>query len=393
MIINRPFWQKLIETCWQQRSIIWLVGVRRVGKTTLCQSLPDIEYIDCERPTVQHELLDPEVFLARKAGKRLVLDEIHCLNNPSQVLKLAADHYPTVKIIATGSSTLGASSKFSDTLTGRKLEVFLTPLLLNEQELFGGQDLAHRFLCGGLPQQFTASEPSITAVREWISAYWARDIQELFRVNKFASFKKCIELLFMQSGGIFEANKFAVPCEVTRQTIASYVGILEVTNVICVVKPYAKHAQSEITHAPKVYAFDTGFVCAMRGWQTLRPEDYGLMWEHCVLNELLGALQLVYRNVHYWRDRAGHEIDFVLRERGHNDPVTAIECKYRSHSLGSLTDMGGNFAAFRKLHPHGKNYVVATDVTQPYNRECEGITLTFVNPQQLIDACRETVLV
>jgi len=67
-------------------------------------------------------------------GRRVVLDEIHRLGDPSQLLKIAADHYPDVSIVATGSSTLGASKKFRDTLTGRKAEVWLTPLILPDPE-------------------------------------------------------------------------------------------------------------------------------------------------------------------------------------------------------------------------------------------------------------------
>ena len=118
MVIKRPFWSELIEKLWTQRSIIWLMGVRRVGKTSLCMSLSDVEYFDCESPRTRYLFDDPDSFLLGHKGKRLVLDEIHRLANPSELLKLAADHYPDIKIIATGSSTLGASSKFRDTLTG-----------------------------------------------------------------------------------------------------------------------------------------------------------------------------------------------------------------------------------------------------------------------------------
>ena len=84
MVINRFFWQELIEQAWKQRSIIWLMGVRRVGKTSLCRSLPAIEYFDCESPRVRRLLEDPEGFLLAHKGKRLVLDEIHRLDNPSE---------------------------------------------------------------------------------------------------------------------------------------------------------------------------------------------------------------------------------------------------------------------------------------------------------------------
>ena len=42
-------------------------------------------------------------------AKRLVLDEVQRLDNPAELLKTAHDHDPQLKIIATGSSTLGAS--------------------------------------------------------------------------------------------------------------------------------------------------------------------------------------------------------------------------------------------------------------------------------------------
>ena len=102
--------------------MIWLSGVRRVGKTFLCRSLPRVAYFDCELPRIRRELQDPEAFLAGVAGKRVVLDEIHPLPHPTELLKIATDHFPDIRIIATGSSTLGATTKFRDTLTGRKRE-------------------------------------------------------------------------------------------------------------------------------------------------------------------------------------------------------------------------------------------------------------------------------
>jgi len=55
-----------------------------------------------------------------------VLDEIHRLPNPSEMLKIAADHYPRTRVIATGSSTMGASTKFRETLAGRTRDLWLT---------------------------------------------------------------------------------------------------------------------------------------------------------------------------------------------------------------------------------------------------------------------------
>ena len=71
-------------------------------------------------------LEDPELFLGgREPGTVLVFDEVHRLHDPSRLLKIAADEYPHLRVLATGSSTLAATRKFRDSLTGRKQAVHL----------------------------------------------------------------------------------------------------------------------------------------------------------------------------------------------------------------------------------------------------------------------------
>ena len=389
MLIKRPFWEQLIEKAWKQRTIIWLMGVRRVGKTRLCQTLPDVEYFDCELPNVRQLLEDPVAFLTSKKGKRAVLDEIHRLDNPSEILKIAADHYPEVSIIATGSSTLGASAKFKDTLTGRKKEVWLTPLILSEIKAFGNEDIRHRLLFGGLPSFFASEQFPVDDFKEWSDAYWAKDIQDMFSVSKRYSFQKFTELLLAQSGGQFEASTFAAPCKVSRQTITNYLAVLEATFVVHVIRPYSTRKANEIIMAPKVYGFDTGFVCYAKGWRELRKEDFGILWEHCVLNEIHAHTQT--HAIHYWRDKQGHEIDFVLRNKSTHE-LTVIECKFTSSSLSKDRALDSalrtNIEAFRRYYPQGKNYVVASDVAEPFERHYDTTTITFINALDLVKRLR-----
>ena len=82
-MIKRKFWHKKIEELWAEKSVLWLSGVRRAGKTVLSQSLSRIEYFDCELPRIRRMMDDPEAFLNDQNGKRIVLDEIHRLKEPS----------------------------------------------------------------------------------------------------------------------------------------------------------------------------------------------------------------------------------------------------------------------------------------------------------------------
>ena len=55
-MIRRTFWIKKIYTSWKKKSVIWLSGVRRAGKTFLCRTLEDVEYFDCELLRVKKNL-------------------------------------------------------------------------------------------------------------------------------------------------------------------------------------------------------------------------------------------------------------------------------------------------------------------------------------------------
>ena len=374
-MVNRQFWLEQINSAWEWRPVVWLAGVRRVGKTYLCRSLPDTEYFDCELPRVRRTMEDPQSFLSGLDSRTIVLDEIHRLHNPSELLKIAADHFPGLKVLATGSSMLTASAKFRDTLAGRKTEVWLTPMILADLEDFQNTDLGHRLLFGGLPPFFLAGELPERDFQEWLDSYWAKDIQELFRLERRHSFLKFVELLLSQSGGIFEATSFARPCEVSRTTISNYLSVLEATFLVHVVRPFSSHRPTEIVSAPKVYAFDTGFICYFRGWQELRREDYGILWEHLVLNEIQAQLQS--RQIFYWRDKRGHEVDFILRKRP--DEPTAIECKWSAKDFDPV-----NLRFFRKHYPQGENLVVARDVDRPYQREYQGLRVKMLGAKELI---------
>ena len=363
---------------------MWLSGVRRSGKTVLCRGLPKAEYVDFELPRSRRAWADPESMLERLRGRLVVLDEIHRHDNPSEILKIAADHYPEVQIVATGSSTLGASKKFRDTLAGRKAELWLTPMNTydlidfeqpNQPDQPDQPKLAHRFLHGGLPPFFLADEPPERDFQEWMDAYWAKDIQELFRLERRASFQKFAELLLAQSGGIFEATRFSRSCEVSRPTISNYLGALEATFVVHVIRPFSSHRPTEIVSAPKVYGFDTGFVCHHKGWDRLRQDDMGILWEHFVLNEIHSRLQT--RRIHYWRDKRHHEVDFVIARAGRY-PI-AIECKWSATNFDAV-----NFVAFYRQYPKSSLFVVANDVERSFRRTYQSAAVTFVNLDDLI---------
>ena len=99
---------------------------------------------------------------------------------------------------------------------------------------------------------------------------------------------------------------------------------------------------------PKVYGFDTGFVTFVKGWESIREDDRGLLWEHLVLDELRARLD--ERAICYWRDKSGRELDFVVKRPEH--AVDVYECKVNPDNFDPET-----LRVFRSQYPKGRNFV------------------------------------
>jgi predicted AAA+ superfamily ATPase len=348
-MILRTFWVNKIKAAWQVRPIVWLSGVRRVGKTTLSKMLEQILYLNCDLPSTWRRLQDPESFYnSVYENDLIVFDEIHRLDDPSNLLKIAADEFPNLQILATGSSTLAATKKFRDSLTGRKSTIYLSPVLWQEcRKEFGIKDLDKRLLHGGLPEPLISEKKDESFFSEWIDSFYARDIQELFAIRNRTGFLKLLRILMRQSGGLVDYNNLAKLSDLSRQTVKSHIESLIIAHAIHLLSPFHGGGRREITQRPKAYIFDTGFITHMNGWHRIRDEDRGLLWEHLVI-------------------------------RGKNKSVHALECKINPDHFNI-----NSLKVFRELYPMGKNLVICPFVSGSYIQKIDGYTVLFCSIESM----------
>ncbi len=375
-MVQRPYWIDRIRAAWARRPIIWLAGVRRVGKTTLVRMLPEATYLNCDLPSVIDRLRDPELFYrALRPKATVIFDEAHRLPDPAQVLKIGADAFPGLRLLATGSSTLSATRKFRDTLTGRKTILPLPPVLWPECEgAFALPDLDRRLLRGGLPEPLLREDTDPVFYAEWMDSFYARDIQELFGIRERTGFLNLLRLLLRQSGGLVDYSRLARECELSRPTVKSHLEAMSVACALLPVPPFHGGSRGELVRRPKVYGFDTGFVAYARGWQDLRADDRGPLWEHLVLDVLRAGEE--GRAVAYWRDKTGREVDFVVA-RGRR--VDAYECKVDPARFDATS-----LHVFRSIYPEGRNFLVAPGVGTAYDRRFGDLVVRVVGCHHLL---------
>jgi len=371
-MIERPFWIQRIQHAWEKRPIVWLSGVRRAGKTTLAQMFPKAVYQNCDLPSVVRRLFDPESFYdSLDKGANVIFDEIHHLEDPSRLLKIAADAYPHLKVLATGSSTLAATKKFRDSLTGRKHMIYLPPVLWSECiDYFNIRELDRRLLHGGLPEPLLSETKNAGFFPEWMDSFYARDIQELFGIRNRTGFMKLLHLLLRQSGSLMDYTNLARLSDLSRHTVKAHVEVMSIAHAVFLLPPFHGGGRREMTHRPKCYSFDTGFVTFAKGWDSIREDDRGLLWEHLVLDTLRTVVD--DHSLFYWRDKSGREVDFVIK--GGRQQSDAIECKINPDHFDPA-----HLTIFRSLYPEGKNYVLSPNIKTSYRRRYGKLTVDFIS--------------
>jgi predicted AAA+ superfamily ATPase len=251
--------------------------------------------------------------------------------------------------------------------------VHLTPVTWDELPAFGVA-LPQRLFHGGLPPALLAETKKPAFYREWVDSFFARDIQRLFGFRDMNRFNALFEYVLRQSGGQFEMTKAATVLGITRPTVESHLRALEITHAAALVRPFHGGGQHELVKQPKVYAFDTGFVSFARGWDPLRSEDLGQLWEHLVLEHL----QALFPDTpaRYWRDKTGREVDFILAHR--RDEVDAIECKWDPSAFDSAA-----LKVFRNYYPKGRNYLVTPSGGAGYVKQFGTLEVRVCTPSEL----------
>jgi predicted AAA+ superfamily ATPase len=224
------------------------------------------------------------------------------------------------------------------------------PVLIQELDSFGAS-LSTRLLRGGLPPTLLSEDLDLDFYGEWIDSFYARDIQELYSIEKRQAFLKALEYLLVANGTQFEMTKLAQASGVSRPTIVKYLDALENTNAITLVRPFSGNAEQEIVSMPKVYGFDTGFCCYVQGVRQLGPRDSGPLLENLTL-ETFQAYGFG-KTIKYWRTKSRQELDFVLPLSKGN--VLAVECKWKEKNFSE-----DSLLSFRKYCPDGENWIVTS---------------------------------
>jgi len=331
-----PYIKRLLEPYIKKtladNKIAVIYGPRQIGKTTLARHIaneinPHYSYLNCDEPDISAALFDKtstELKFFIGNAKMVIIDEAQRVRNIGITLKILADTFPDLKIIATGSSSFELANAINEPLTGRAYFFSMWPLAL--RELSDSQVEQRRLLdslliYGSYPVVALREVQDITRYLGDLTAnYLYRDLLSHGVIRSEANLISLLRALALQTSGEVSLSELSRTIGIDVATIKRLMGLLEKAFIIHRLSPLSKNPRNGIRKQNKVYFTDLGVRNYLIG--NLNPSslrtDNGALWENFCVNEFRKQTQPLSEpiNDYFWRNYAGAEVDYIQQRAG-----------------------------------------------------------------------------
>ncbi len=340
-----------------QEQIQFVIGLRRVGKTTLLKLMisalindgvkpQHILYVSLDDYLLRNHNIIEIVNAYRKLHKLkfeekiyLFFDEVTSKDGFHVQLKNLYDAH-TCKLFASSSSTSILRDRKA-MLTGRTTTLELTPLDLDEYLQFRGVEIKKRdgylyeayfkeyIRDGGMPENIL--NPNREYLMTLVDDIIQKDIVAIHGIKNPQLIRDYFVLLMERSGKQISLNKISHILNISVDTASRYMGYFEATFLIHLLPRWGK-TNTKIMSPKKVYASDLGFKYLVVG-----ERDIGSYFENYVYLRLRNRKRL------YYLQEQGYEIDFYTEDR------VLIESKYYSTMNPKQARLFAEFPASQRV--------------------------------------------
>jgi predicted AAA+ superfamily ATPase len=323
-----------------------LIGVRRSGKSIIMRQViksllskgtkpRDILFINFEDsrfPEPYPEMLD-EIFnlyleKVSEGNKPYVfLDEVHYVPRWEKWVR-SMHELGKAKIMVSGSSSKLLSGELATSLTGRHLDIRIQPASFAEFLRFKNSEpkdeldmtskkielrkLLNEYIeYGGFPEVINSSEKT-TLLQTYYEDILSKDIEARYNINRSEKLRSLARYYLTNISSPTTYNSLKNSLDTTVNTIEKYTSYLQEANMVFFTKKYSYKVKEQEKAARKIYSVDVGLSNAV-GFRF--SANTGRTIENIVALELIkrGARDSG-RDLYYWKDYSGKEVDFVLTE-------------------------------------------------------------------------------
>jgi uncharacterized protein len=324
--------RKIIEQKFNTGKAIVVLGPRQTGKTTLIESIlsgkENFLILNCDDPFIRTQLGDANTETLKQIigqNKIVFIDEAQRVRNIGLILKLITDSIKGIHLLVSGSSALELANEINEPLTGRKWEYFLYPVSWLELQNHAGyissmQQLEQRIVYGMYPEVINGRGNVTEILKEITGSYLYKDLLSYRGIRKPEILEKLLKALAFQIGNQVSYNELARTVQVDKNTINTYIDLLEKAFVIFRLQPLSRNLRNEISTSRKIYFYDTGIRNSIIN--NLNPFEYrndvGVLWENFIISERIkyNSYNSIYVKIYFWRSHQNQEIDYIEERNG-----------------------------------------------------------------------------
>ena len=349
---KRDYYTKVWQELSTEKSMIFLVGPRQAGKTTLAKQIAGTFannlYFNWDIPDHRTKFIANRTFfeeVERKDASHplIVLDEIHKYKDWKNYLKGIYDQFhDQFKFLASGSGRLDLYQKGGDSLAGRYFLFHLWPFTI--AELGGRSSGIKSFLkdplrmedsskalsdiwtqlaaLSGFPEPFVSGRE--TTYRRWSNTYSSQlireDIRDLVEIKSISDLETLYLLLPSKIGSPLSVPSLANDLKVSYNSVRNWLSVFERFFLTFSIPTWTKSITRAIQKERKVYL-----------WDTPRIKDPAARFENMVAIELWRAVTLWNDcgygsfSLYFLRNKEKQEVDFLITES--REPLILVEAK------------------------------------------------------------------
>jgi predicted AAA+ superfamily ATPase len=332
MWIHREISGILLEQA-QFKPALLLTGARQTGKSSLLEkTFPNATVVSLDNLVLAEEANhNPTSFMASLRFP-VIIDEIQYAPSLFREFKKHIDTQRNLsgRIFLTGSQKFELMRGVSESLAGRISVIDLSTLSASELRManFNTEDLVQR---GGFPELWKERKQStLRFYNDYITTYLERDLRSLIQVESLRTFDRFLRALALRVCNLLNLADLGRDLGISAATANRWLDALVASGIVHLLEPWFSQESRRLVKSPKIYFRDNGLLCHL-----LRIHDpaawkvhalAGQIWENFVFNELYRFMNCYSstREVFFWRQKDGHEIDFVIEKNG---KVVLIEAK------------------------------------------------------------------
>jgi hypothetical protein len=227
----------------------------------------------------------------------------------------------------TGSQQFHLMRDVSESLAGRVAVLDLLPFSLSE--IAGGHTPALETVLwfGSYPEPALRHEKRDLWLRGYLQTYVERDVRQLQGIKDLHAFETFLELACARHGAIFSSAEFARDSGVTLPTAKAWLGVLEASYLVYLLRPFYNNLGKRLSKSPKLYVIDPAIVCYLTRQPSakaaLAGASGGALFKGLIISELVKAFtnRGTKPDLWYWRSHDGLEVDVIIQARGRLIPI------------------------------------------------------------------------